>query len=341
MRDVWDNELLSAYVDGELTPQQQAQVERLLADDFAARQLVDELRAISGAVQSLPRYQLGEDLRDWVLREAQRRSPPRAVAGRSGLRRLGEAVVRTLVRPRNLAWAALATAIALMLYAAERGMKARTPQQPAVARQSDTDGQSSPRSRPPGRTVPSIAPLGPEHETQLPEPPSAAPPPATVPTATAQAPVAQPMPSIELTPDQHAPGSVEIICQVNPQANWFGRLVQVLARRGLLPDELARAEVPWQRTADEMPKGQPSETPVGAARKKVEFVVELEASWAEVQNLLADLKARPEEFVEISVPPDWNAHAAEPGQSPSPLALYRARLVLRAASQQPPPAPRP
>ncbi len=44
MNDLPQNELLSAYLDGELTAAEQAEIEQLLADSPAARQLVEELR---------------------------------------------------------------------------------------------------------------------------------------------------------------------------------------------------------------------------------------------------------------------------------------------------------
>ena len=50
MNNVPDNELLSAYLDGEVTAEQQADVERLLAANPAARQLLDELRALSSTL---------------------------------------------------------------------------------------------------------------------------------------------------------------------------------------------------------------------------------------------------------------------------------------------------
>ena len=45
MNDMPENELFSAYLDGELTAAEQAAVEQLLAQAAAARQLMDELRA--------------------------------------------------------------------------------------------------------------------------------------------------------------------------------------------------------------------------------------------------------------------------------------------------------
>ena len=69
-----------------LTAAEQAEVERLLAADPAARQLLDELRALSAALHALPQQKLGEDLSRQVLRVAERRMPPRASRASRSLR---------------------------------------------------------------------------------------------------------------------------------------------------------------------------------------------------------------------------------------------------------------
>lgn len=66
-----DQELLSAYLDGELTAAEQARVERLLADDPAYRQLYDELRALRTNFETLPRFTLAKDISSLVLRRAE------------------------------------------------------------------------------------------------------------------------------------------------------------------------------------------------------------------------------------------------------------------------------
>ena len=73
MNDVPLHELLSAYLDGELTAAQRAEVEQLLATDPQARQWLDELRALSRTLQALPRYKLDEDLCQRVPAAAERR----------------------------------------------------------------------------------------------------------------------------------------------------------------------------------------------------------------------------------------------------------------------------
>lgn len=65
-------ELLSAYLDGEVTADERAQVEQMLAADPEMRAALEELRALSAALKSLPKLSVGEDLSERVLRRAER-----------------------------------------------------------------------------------------------------------------------------------------------------------------------------------------------------------------------------------------------------------------------------
>ncbi|MCK4628708.1 MAG: hypothetical protein KAT56_06865, partial [Sedimentisphaerales bacterium] len=55
-------ETLSAYLDGELSPGLTEKIERQLADDPQLRQLLDELRRVSGSIRELPRVAAPDDL---------------------------------------------------------------------------------------------------------------------------------------------------------------------------------------------------------------------------------------------------------------------------------------
>lgn len=66
-------ETLSAYVDGELSPDQAARVRERLETDGESRRLVDELTRISEAVRSLPRERAPDDLAPAVMHAAERR----------------------------------------------------------------------------------------------------------------------------------------------------------------------------------------------------------------------------------------------------------------------------
>jgi hypothetical protein len=96
-----DDELLSAYIDGELTDEERAAVEARLETDPAARELIAELRSLSGSLKSLPRATLAEDLRGPVLNQV-------------GTSQVLLPRVQ-LSMARRLMWPAIAIAAALML----------------------------------------------------------------------------------------------------------------------------------------------------------------------------------------------------------------------------------
>ena len=131
MLDLPENELFSAYIDGELTADEQAQVEQILHDNAEARQLVDELRSLSQSLQALPAYKLDEDLAARVLRQAEQEmlgQPPASPV--TPLPKFHHVDVpedqpaswaRRLLRPRNFAWSAAAIAVAVLLMLNESG----------------------------------------------------------------------------------------------------------------------------------------------------------------------------------------------------------------------------
>ncbi|MGD0653738.1 MAG: zf-HC2 domain-containing protein [Thermoguttaceae bacterium] len=124
MNDLPDNELLSAYLDGELTADQRAQVEHLLATNPAAGKLLEELRSLSSALKSLPRQQLGEDLSENVLRIAQRRiSTEKMGTSSAGAPAsiisepvpIFSTILRRLKNPRLWVWEIVIVAVAVLL----------------------------------------------------------------------------------------------------------------------------------------------------------------------------------------------------------------------------------
>lgn len=72
MTAIPDDELLSAYLDGELTAGEVARVERLLAERPESRQLLEELRLVRESLQALPRRRLDDAFSQHVLRQAER-----------------------------------------------------------------------------------------------------------------------------------------------------------------------------------------------------------------------------------------------------------------------------
>ena len=71
MNDEAREELISAYLDGELTAEEQRRVEQLLVDSAEHRQLFEELRSLRASFKILPCYKLPEDLSQRVLRQAE------------------------------------------------------------------------------------------------------------------------------------------------------------------------------------------------------------------------------------------------------------------------------
>ena len=116
MKDLPENELFSAYLDGELTATEQAEVEQLLAESPAARQLLDEFRALSSTLQSMPQYALDEDLSDRVLRTAERRmlTDSERLSRPGGNGKMWPSHLGRLLNARALVWSGLAVAIAVM-----------------------------------------------------------------------------------------------------------------------------------------------------------------------------------------------------------------------------------
>lgn len=120
-----DQELLSAYLDGELTPQEKLHVEQWLSRDPEARRLLDRLRRQRELLASLPRSRCPRDLAPLVLETAERRillegapsavSQPVVSRGEQRSLKAALSVARRIFRPRNLGWAILAGSIGLAI----------------------------------------------------------------------------------------------------------------------------------------------------------------------------------------------------------------------------------
>jgi hypothetical protein len=123
MNDLPQNELFSAYLDGELSAGEQAEVERLLASSPAARQLLDELRAVSATLQSLPRRKLGENISQQVLRMAERRMLTEGEPGDTAAAPLSRPLFRRFINRRSMVWLGLTVAVAVMIAIQEQQEK--------------------------------------------------------------------------------------------------------------------------------------------------------------------------------------------------------------------------
>jgi hypothetical protein len=116
-------QLLSAYLDDELSPDERAQVEKWLAEDVGYRKLRDEWLAARAAIQSLPRHRLDHDLSASVLRRAERVVLDGGALGRSAAESGRHVSPSSQVRQwfsrgrswRMVAWPAAAIAAALLV----------------------------------------------------------------------------------------------------------------------------------------------------------------------------------------------------------------------------------
>lgn len=123
MNEIPNESWISAYLDGELNADERQQFDRWLSDNPAAHELMDELRALSQTLQTLPREELGTDFATRVLQRAERAVllPEGDTAGGSASQPHGGAAP---VPPagmdwarwsRPLFWSVLATAAGLMI----------------------------------------------------------------------------------------------------------------------------------------------------------------------------------------------------------------------------------
>lgn len=127
-RDFTNDELLSAYLDGEVTVEDRDWVERLLSADrnsdrlhesFEARDLLTEFRSLGDDLRKLPRHRLDESFADRVLAIARQRAGQDAVSPAAAATR--RSASRQMVG-RSLSWwlttaisASVAAAVAVML----------------------------------------------------------------------------------------------------------------------------------------------------------------------------------------------------------------------------------
>ena len=153
MNPIPDDELLSAYLDGELSEADGARAERLLAEQPEARQLLEDLRAIRGGFEGLPAHRLEQDFPARVLRSAEREmladessqaadktpaegnrsaiAPPLPAVGQAAVGRAPPSLQPsfTFARWRRpMAWAGLALAAGLLLMVFDRNRQAPDPQ---------------------------------------------------------------------------------------------------------------------------------------------------------------------------------------------------------------------
>ena len=107
--DNFNEELLSGYLDGELSSEEQALVENIVSQDPQARQLLDDLEQLRHCLQEIPAQQSPDDVRQRVLEQIESTTENNSETVQLPARR------RALSRRGILPWlAAAAAGIALM-----------------------------------------------------------------------------------------------------------------------------------------------------------------------------------------------------------------------------------
>ncbi|HET6881877.1 MAG TPA: zf-HC2 domain-containing protein [Pirellulales bacterium] len=121
----FDEELLSAYLDGEASAAERARVEAWLAEQPESRQLLEELRSLKTSLERLPRTRLPHDFADDVLRQAERevltgRSEDNGDTRQSVERAERQSGFSWQRLKRPVAWASLTLAAGLLLMVVDR-----------------------------------------------------------------------------------------------------------------------------------------------------------------------------------------------------------------------------
>jgi negative regulator of sigma E activity len=112
-----DDELLSTYLDGELSAEERAAVEARLASDPDAQQLLHQLRSVSQSVQALPLV-ASPDFRNEILRRIETHTAPAPAADRDDITKAlpGGNTNDTIFQSRRpWIWATVALAAGLLI----------------------------------------------------------------------------------------------------------------------------------------------------------------------------------------------------------------------------------
>jgi hypothetical protein len=146
MTDIQREELISAYLDGELSPEERARVESWLAESPELRQLHDDLLALRAGMQALPRHKLERDLSSSVVRRAAS-AMSRSTGGDSSIAKVVPGSRNLWERGSNvrrLLWPALAVAAALVILIYDANQ--RPDEQQVAQAPSDASSELEPQS---------------------------------------------------------------------------------------------------------------------------------------------------------------------------------------------------
>lgn len=319
MHELTPDELLSAYLDGELTADEQARAERLIAADDQARRLFDELRGMRSCLQGLPRQELPDDFAARVLRAAERQT---RVAGTPATHDPVPAPAWQERIRRPLAYAAmvLAASVLIAIFRPDQpGIDG--PPQPVVLAPEATPPEDS-------RSVDDFTPaFGAPSMTAAPDPESAAeerrsgqadrplsskfaedltvgtggePAPARKGAALGIAPVDGLATDVQGVP-QADKGLLVVTCEITPSAARKDSFRQLLTRNQISLDEgesLQRA--PNQPAAPTPPADRETASKRAEATTDLELVY-VKATPEQLEATLADMAAQSKEFLSVDV----------------------------------------
>lgn len=297
--------MLSAYLDGELAPHERQEVERLLATDPEARQTLADFRALRAALQSLPAEHLELEFRDRVLRLVEHRMLTEPVVAEPGeLRPVREGwkqLARRLVRPRNVFWPALAAAAALLIVLWHGRPAEEMAQTPSTPRQADRPIAE--------RTEPPILRAAPDEGWR----PS---------TDAGQGEVA-------------ADDVVVVLCEVTPEAARSRLFEQVLAGHQLRPQAVSSDPAGALARLAGRASDRIQVSPQAVAAKPI--FVSVEATPAQLEAALAQLRAQPKAFRSVVVQTPKAAKSTPPGGKR--VVVFVLQVVSEESAANPPPPP--
>ncbi len=303
-----ENEMLSAYLDGELAPHERQEVERLLAADAEARQTLADFRALRAALQSLPLERLEPDFRDRVLRLAEHRmlAEP-VVAGPGELRPVAggwKRLAGRLVRPRNLFWPAVAAAAALMIVLWHGRPAEEVSQKPAAP--PPPDRQVAERQEPPASR--------PESEEGW-----------------------RPSPDAGQVAEVVADDVVVVLCEVTAEAARSRTFEQVLANHQLRPQAVSNDPGGALARLAGRASDRIQVSPQAVAGKPI--FVSVEATPEQLEAALAQLRAQPKAFRSVVVQTPKAARPSSPGGKR--VVVFVLHVVSEESALSPPPAASP
>jgi anti-sigma factor RsiW len=300
MKSLPDDELLSAYLDNELTTPARAEVEAWLASDAEARQTLAELRGVREALAALPRMTVGEDLADSVLQLAERRmlAEPAADLAQASPPLSWSFSARRMLGRRALTWAGLAVGVALVITVANH-------------EQSHQSGVQAPAPKLANREPPVLRPMPDDSKTGV----YAAKP--------------------EALAARQEEGILLVKCFVRADAPRAVLDAQ-LARQRIIRDDSDRL---INTAVDRLGLRAKQTPPAGLVAVGDPRYVYAEASTAQINSLLAALASRPRDFLALAIEPGrkdqeaWRAYShvrGVPPQTPaaSPDAAGRQPVLL-------------